>query len=124
MADVAELVPTGDLRDRLPHHISFCIPHQLPKTLVTGKSIVRQMNLAGIGISAGSACHSGQLSPSPILQAIGYDDTTAKSGIRLTLGRHTTAADIDWSALVLKQVLARSLPSSKSSLEKLPIPTA
>ncbi|MEL7534788.1 MAG: TIM barrel protein [Bacteroidota bacterium] len=32
------------------------------------------MNLAGIGISAGSACHSGQLSPSPILKAMGYED--------------------------------------------------
>ncbi len=124
MADVSELVPTGDLRDRLPHHISFCIPHQPAETLITGKSIVRQMNLAGIGISAGSACHSGQLSPSPILQAIGYDDTTAKSGIRLTLGRHTTEADVDWSALVLKQVLARSLPMQGPSIEKSLIPTA
>ncbi|MEL7141213.1 MAG: cysteine desulfurase, partial [Cyanobacteria bacterium J06573_11] len=66
-----------------------------------------QMNLAGIGISAGSACHSGQLSPSPILKAMGYDDATAKSGIRLTLGKHTTPADIDWSAMVLQQVHAR-----------------
>ena len=74
------------------------------------------MNLAGIGISAGSACHSGQLSPSPILQAMGYRDRAATSGIRLTLGRHTTAADVDWSAMVLKQVLARTLESSRITL--------
>jgi cysteine desulfurase len=65
------------------------------------------MNLAGIGISAGSACHSGKLSPSPILTAMGYCDRTAKTGIRLTLGRHTTAADIDWTAMVLQQILQR-----------------
>ncbi|MEO0808283.1 MAG: cysteine desulfurase family protein [Cyanobacteria bacterium J06643_4] len=103
MKEAHDFVPTGDLRDRLPHHISFC----LPNSTLTGKTLVRQMNLAGIGISAGSACHSGQLSPSPILKAMGYDDATAKSGIRLTLGKHTTPADIDWSAMVLQQVHAR-----------------
>ena len=108
LSDVDELEPTGDPRHRLPHHVSFCLPHGE----ITGKTLVRQMNLAGIGISAGSACHSGQLSPSPILQAMGYSDRPATSGIRLTLGRQTTAADIDWTALVLKQVLARALPTA------------
>ncbi|MGB3291725.1 MAG: cysteine desulfurase family protein [Phormidesmis sp.] len=107
LADTPVLVPTGDPRHRLPHHVSFC----LPGTNITGKALVRQMNLAGIGISAGSACHSGQLTPSPILQAMGYTDRAAKSGIRLTLGRQTTEADVDWCALVLKQVLARTLPA-------------
>ncbi|MEO0888372.1 MAG: cysteine desulfurase, partial [Cyanobacteria bacterium J06648_10] len=93
-------------RHRLPHHVSF----RLRDGQITGKTLVRQMNLAGIGISAGSACHSGQLSPSPILSAMGFDDAIAKSGIRLTLGRQTTEADIDWSAMVLKQVLQRVLP--------------
>jgi len=71
---------------------------------------VRQMKLAGIGISAGSACHSGKLNPSPILKAMGYRDRHALCGIRLTLGRHTNAADIDWTALVLRQILDRTLP--------------
>ena len=106
MADVPALVPTGHSRHRLPHHISF----RLSDGQVTGKTLVRQMNLAGIGISAGSACHSGQLSPSPILSAMGFEAAIAKSGIRITLGRQTTEADIDWSAMVLKQVLGRVLP--------------
>ena len=108
LADVDALAPTGHPRHRLPHHVSFCLPYEN----ITGKALVRQMNLAGIGISAGSACHSGQLSPSPILKAMGYSDKAAKSGIRLTLGRQTTEADIDWAALVLKQVVARSLATA------------
>ncbi|MGB3298912.1 MAG: cysteine desulfurase family protein [Phormidesmis sp.] len=112
LKEVSHLIPTGDPRQRLPHHVSFC----LPNGEVTGKALVRQMNLAGIGISAGSACHSGQLSPSPILQAMGYRDAIATSGIRLTLGRHTTTADVDWSAMVLKQVLARTLEHSRITL--------
>ncbi len=114
-----DLLITGHPRYRLPHHISFCLPHQSARAstdipFLSGKDLVRQMNLAGIGISAGSACHSGQLSPSPTLSAMGYDAPTAKTGIRLTLGKQTTAADVDWSAMVLKQVLARSLPQSPS----------
>jgi len=112
-----KLAPTGHPRQRLPHHVSFCLPRQSAREstdtpLLSGKDLVRQMNLAGIGISAGSACHSGQLSPSPILSAMGYDAPTAKTGIRLTLGKQTTAADVDWSAMVLKQILARTLPHS------------
>jgi len=109
LADVPGLEITGHRRDRLPHHASFCVTAADGDT-VSGKTLVRQMNLAGIGISAGSACHSGKLSPSPILKAMGYRDRPALCGIRLTLGRHTTAADIDWTAMVLRQILDRTLP--------------
>ncbi len=113
MADCPYLVPTGDRLYRLPHHVSFVIndPLQTGETeKITGKMIVRQMNLAGIAISAGSACHSGKLSPSPILLAMGYSEKEALRGIRLTLGKETTLEDIDWTAMVLKQVLNRSMP--------------
>ncbi len=106
------LIPTGDRLHRLPHHLSFCL--QLPDchsmATITGKTIVRQLNLAGIGISSGAACASGKLTPSPILLAMGYSQTAAVRGIRLTLGRSTTVADIDWTAMVLKQILARQIP--------------
>jgi len=111
MADNPYLMPTGDRLHRLPHHVSFCLNlRDSDGEAVTGKTIVRQMNLAGIGISAGSACNSGKLSPSPILVAMGYDDREAVGGIRLTLGRDTTEADIDWTAMVLGQILERLLP--------------
>lgn len=108
LADVAELEPTGDRLHRLPHHVSFCVT-AADGEQVSGRTLVREMNLAGIGISAGSACHSGQLSPSPVLRAMGYSDRAATCGIRLTLGKLTAAADIDWTALVLRQVLHRAL---------------
>ncbi|WP_414579438.1 cysteine desulfurase family protein [Anabaena sp. CCY 9402-a] len=109
LADVPGLIPTGDLEHRLPHHVSFCLESADGEKL-SGKTLVRQLNLAGIGISAGSACHSGKLSPSPILLAMGYPEKAAFGGIRLTLGRDTTQADIDWTAMVLKQVLERLVP--------------
>ncbi len=68
------------------------------------------MNLAGIAISSGSACNSGKLNPSPVLLAMGYSTPLALGAIRLTLGRDTTASDVDWTAMVLKQVLKRLKP--------------
>ncbi len=109
LARVPNLTPTGDRWHRLPHHASFCITTS--GEALSGRAIVRQMNLAGIGISSGSACNSGKLSPSPVLRAMGYSDTEATNAIRLTLGRHTTEADIDWTAMVLEQILARVSPA-------------
>lgn len=113
LADTPELIPTGDRLHRLPHHVSFCLgedAHHRGSHPISGRAIVRQMNLAGIAISSGSACSSGKLNPSPVLLAMGYSPTEATAALRLTLGRHTTSADIDWTAMVLKQVLARLMP--------------
>lgn len=110
LGDVPNLIPTGDRLHRLPHHVSFCVIPPPEVTGITGKTLVRQLNLSGIGISAGSACHSGKLSPSPVLLAMGYSDREGLGGIRLTLGRETTEADIEWTAIVLKQILDRLIP--------------
>ncbi|MFN6564746.1 MAG: cysteine desulfurase family protein [Nostoc sp. ChiSLP01] len=109
LTEIPGLIPTGDSCDRLPHHVSLCLEYADGEKL-TGKTLVKQLNLAGIGISAGAACHSGKLSPSPILLAMGYSEKAALGGIRITLGRDTTEADIDWTAMVLKQVLERLKP--------------
>ena len=109
LADTPSLIPTGDRISRLPHHISFCL-QDADGEKISGKTIVRQMNLAGIAISSGSACNSGKLNPSPVLSAMGYSTPTALKAIRLTLGRDTTTDDVDWAAMVLKQVLARINP--------------
>ena len=112
LADCPCLDTTGDRLYRLPHHVSLILSDRFAAQAkdITGKTIVRQLNLAGIGISAGSACNSGKLNPSPILLAMGYDQAAAKRGIRLTMGKDTTVADIDWTAMVLKQVLGRLMP--------------
>ncbi|MEG4335338.1 cysteine desulfurase family protein [Microcoleus sp. AT9_A2] len=111
LSHVPSLVATGDRYCRLPHHVSFCIVSPDGDTgKVTGKTLVRQLNLAGIGISSGSACNSGKLTPSPILLAMGYSKTKAVGGIRLSLGRETTEADIDWTVMAIEQILDRLMP--------------
>jgi cysteine desulfurase len=104
LQDLSTLKLTGDPIHRLPHHASFCL---MSVQAISGRAIVKEMNAAGIAVSAGSACHSGKLQPSPVLTAMGYEPTLAQSGLRITLGQPTTVADIDWAAVVLRQILLR-----------------
>jgi cysteine desulfurase len=65
------------------------------------------MNFAGLAISSGSACSSGAIEPSPILLEMGYSPTEARNSIRLTLGKSNNEADIEWTSLVIHQILSR-----------------
>lgn len=106
---ISGLKLTGDPYHRLPHHASFCLMSFSNET-VNGRAIVKQMNLAGIAISAGSACNSGKLLPSLVLSAMGYEPNLAQAGLRFTLGLQTLREDIDWTAIALRQIIRRLAP--------------
>lgn len=74
--------------DRLPNTSCIVTPSW------RGETQVMAMDLAGYGISAGSACSSGKVKPSRVLQAMGFDETEAASAIRVSLGPATTKDDI------------------------------
>jgi cysteine desulfurase len=54
-----------------------------------------QLDRDGIAVSSGSACSSGSVEPSHVLLAMGVDATIARGAIRVSVGKDTTAADID-----------------------------
>jgi cysteine desulfurase len=102
VADIPALIPTGASNaNRLPHHLSFYHKH------IDGRRLVREMNYAGLAVSSGSACSSGAIEPSSILLAMGYSPTEAKNSIRITLGKANEIADIEWTALVMRQIFQR-----------------
>ena len=53
-----------------------------------------QMDLAGFAVSAGSACSSGKVGASRVLLAMDFDDETAASAIRVSMGPTTTEAEV------------------------------
>lgn len=59
-----------------------------------GETQVMQMDLAGYAISAGSACSSGKVRPSKVLQAMGFDDDDAACAIRISLGLGVTHDEV------------------------------
>ena len=80
-----------------------------------GESQVMVMDLAGFAISAGSACSSGKVKASRVLQAMGYDEADAASAIRVSLGPQTTEQDVTRFVDVWSEKLNKHRARSGSS---------
>ncbi|HXN67585.1 MAG TPA: cysteine desulfurase family protein [Bradyrhizobium sp.] len=74
---------------RLPNTTLFTVPGLKAETAVIG------FDLAGIAVSSGSACSSGKVQPSHVLQAMGAGSSLARGAVRLSLGWSTSEDDID-----------------------------
>jgi cysteine desulfurase len=100
--------------ERLPHHLSLLVASPSGKPL-SGRRLVQTIWQQGYAVSSGSACSSGRganpwgLAPSPILQAMGYPDDQAASGLRLSLGPWITAADLEGVPGALERARLRVL---------------
>jgi cysteine desulfurase len=74
---------------RLPTVSSALIPG------VESESLVAALDLEGIAVSAGSACHAGTTKPSKVLLALGVSEADARSTVRFSFGRTTTPGEVD-----------------------------
>lgn len=84
LAEAPDVLIFGKNSKRLPNTSYFGVPGW------KGETQVMQMDLAGYAVSAGSACSSGKVKPSKVLLAMGFDDVTAASAIRISIGPDTT----------------------------------
>ena len=80
---------TGHPDDRLPGLVSIVARD------VEGASVVLKLDLLEVAASVGSACTTGSAEPSHVLRAMGYPEEEARGSLRLSLGRDTSAADVD-----------------------------
>jgi cysteine desulfurase len=70
-----------------------------------GASLVMALDLAGLACSTGSACVTGSTEASHVLTAMGYPEDEARGALRLTLGRTTTADEIDVAGRLIAQAI-------------------
>jgi cysteine desulfurase len=83
---------------------------------VEGETLL--LALKDLAISTGSACTSASLEPSHVLRALGIGDELAYSALRFSIGRFTTAKEIDHAAATIRAAYARlrapgTLPSGR-----------
>lgn len=121
----------ASLRDQLEHSIL----EQLPIASVNGSTKSRLWNTTNIGFakleaeallillserglcaSAGAACSSGSLEPSPVLLAMGIPEEIAHGSVRFTLSRYTTEQEIEEAIKIVVQCVSRLQSSSAASL--------
>ena len=74
---------------------------------IDGEALLMQLDQAGIAASHGSACSSGALEPSHVLQGLGYSQERIRSSIRFSLSRFTTQDEIDYVVKALSQLTVR-----------------
>jgi cysteine desulfurase len=87
--DMEEVYVNGDLDHRIAGNLNISF------NFVEGESLI--MALRDLAVSSGSACTSASLEPSYVLRALGRNDELAHSSIRFTIGRFTTAEEIDYT---------------------------
>jgi cysteine desulfurase len=111
----------GALRDRLYAALAEQLPgrlalnghadRRLPNTVNVSIDGIRGDDLLaavpGVAASTGSACHAGATEPSPVLLAMGLDPDRALSAVRLSVGRWSTAGDVDRAAATLAEAVRR-----------------
>ncbi|MEM8599618.1 MAG: cysteine desulfurase family protein [Bacteroidota bacterium] len=72
-----------------------------------GEMLLLSLDLAGVLVSSGSACTSGAVEPSHVLRALGVPEQEAQATVRFSLGRGTTAAEIEATVERLRRVIER-----------------
>ena len=99
----------GSGASRLPNTSCFTMPG------VRAETQVMALDLAGVAVSAGSACSSGKVQPSHVLRAMGADEETANSAIRVSLGWASAREDLDSFLQVWSDLLQRTGPAAPTT---------
>ena len=99
VADIEEIYVNGDLSRRVAHNLNISF------NFVEGESLV--MAIKDVAVSSGSACTSASLEPSYVLRALGRNDELAHSSIRFSLGRFTTAEEVDFVVNLLHEKIGK-----------------
>ncbi|MEF3692221.1 MAG: cysteine desulfurase family protein [Candidatus Moraniibacteriota bacterium] len=91
----------GHPQKRSPNNTNFRFDN------VEGESLLMLLDMDGICASTGSACSSGSLEPSHVLLALGLKHEQAHGSLRLTIGKHTTREEIDFTVKKIKEALEK-----------------
>lgn len=90
----------GHRTKRLDGNVNFSFQY------AESQGILTMLDIKGIAASVGSACTAGSFKPSYVLMATGVPEELAGSSIRLSLGKNNTVEEIDYTADMLKEILA------------------
>lgn len=97
--DIEEIYVNGDMDQRIPGNLNISF------NFVEGESLI--MSLKDVAVSSGSACTSASLEPSYVLRALGRSDELAHSSIRFTMGRFTTAEEVDFTIDLIRSAVEK-----------------
>lgn len=113
---IPDTTVNGDTERRLPNNVNLSFEG------VHGESLLVGLDLANVMASSGSACTSGSLEPSHVLQALGMPDHLAQGSLRLTLGRENNQGEMERAVDVLETLVTRLRNLGPKTLSAHPAP--
>ncbi len=96
----------GHPTDSLPSIVNISFDSK--KVDIDGEALLLNMDLQGVAVTSGSACSSGSMEASHVLQAIGRDMKTSRASIRFSMGKHTTEEELERTVEILGRVAGKS----------------
>ena len=114
LVELSDTFVVGERDNRTPNTILISIKG------VEGEGMLWDLNNGQIGASTGSACASADLEANTVMLAIGADNELAHTGIRLSLSRFTTDAEIDYTIAHFKDAVSRLRKISSSFAKQAP----
>ena len=110
LRETSGVIVFADSVARLPNTTLFTAPGMRAETAVIG------FDLAGVAVSSGSACSSGKVQPSHVLEAMGFDPKLAQGAVRLSLGWSTVESDVDRGLEAWRKLSGNLLKKSDETL--------
>ncbi len=101
LQEIEHVAVNGDGAERVPNTTNISFDY------IEGEAMVIALDLKGLAVSTGAACSSGAIEPSHVLTAMGLSADRARGSIRFSLGKRTTAEDIDFAMTLVPEVIGR-----------------
>ncbi len=98
---LSDVTVNGGNADRLPNTANLCFAG------IQAEELVIALDMQGVAASGGSACQSGTIEPSHVLRAMGLSDAEARSSVRFSMSRSTTAEEVDTAASIIVGAVTR-----------------
>jgi cysteine desulfurase len=101
LAEVEAAGVNGEGAARVPNTTNLWFDY------IEGEALVIALDLKGLAVSSGAACSSGAIEPSHVLLAMGLPHERARASVRISLGKQTTAEDIEFAISVIPETVGR-----------------
>jgi cysteine desulfurase len=101
LAEIEGAGVNGDGAPRVPNTTNIYFDH------IDGEALVIALDLKGLAVSTGAACSSGAIEPSHVLTAMGLRHDRARASIRFSLGKQSTAEDVEFALALVPETVAR-----------------
>ncbi|HWG49141.1 MAG TPA: cysteine desulfurase family protein [Candidatus Acidoferrales bacterium] len=101
LAEVEAAGVNGEGAARVPNTTNLWFDY------IEGEALVIALDLKGLAVSSGAACSSGAIEPSHVLLSMGLPHERARASLRISLGKQTTAEDVEFAINVIPETVGR-----------------